>query len=251
MNEIYDTAIELAKGAGEITLQYFQSNVNVETKDDASPVTIADKSAEEFIREQIHKQYPDDGIVGEEHGVEASQSGRRWIIDPIDGTQSFIRDVPLYGTLIAVEWDGTIQVGVMRFPALDITIAAQVGKGCFQNGKPCRVSSNSSVEKAAVMVTSYPDLVKYQGQESVNCLLQFTNIQRTWGDCYGYNLVASGKVEAMMDPIVKVWDYAPLIPIIREAGGTITDIHGNESGELTSVLASNGQFHDKLVGLFQ
>lgn len=251
MNEILDTAVQFAKEAGDITLKYFQSNVNVETKEDQSPVTIADKSAEDYIREQINKRYPDDGIVGEEHGVETSQSGRRWIIDPIDGTQSFIRDVPLYGTLIAVEWDDAIQVGVMRFPALNITIAAQTGVGCFQNGKPCRVSTNSNVDTAAVMVTSYPDLVKYQGQEPVNRLLQFTNIQRTWGDCYGYNLVASGKVEAMLDPIVKLWDYAPLIPIIREAGGTITDIHGNDSGELTSIIASNGQFHDKLVELFQ
>jgi histidinol phosphatase-like enzyme (inositol monophosphatase family) len=251
MNEIFETAVQLAKEAGDITLKYFQSNVNVETKDDQSPVTIADKSAEEYIRAQIHQRFSDDGIVGEEHGVEVSKSGRRWIIDPIDGTQSFIRDVPLYGTLIAVEYDDAIQVGVMRFPALDITIAAQTGKGCFRNGVPCKVSSNSTIETAAVMTTSYPDLVKYQGVDSVNRLLQFTMIQRTWGDCYGYNLLAAGKVEAMIDPVVKLWDYAPLIPIIHEAGGKITDIQGNVSNEMTSVIASNGLFHDQLVGLFQ
>jgi len=250
MNDIYDIAVRLAKEAGDITLKHFQTDVQVITKDDQSPVTIADQKTEEYIRTEINKLFPDDGIVGEEHGVESSTSGRRWIIDPIDGTQSFIRDVPLYGTLIAVEWDNAIQVGVMRFPALDITIAAQTGKGCFQNGKPCRVSTVSDIASAAVMTTSYPDIIKYQGQEAVMRLLHFTRIQRTWGDCYGYNLVASGRVDAMVDPIVKLWDYAPLIPIIREAGGTITDIHGNPSGEFTSIIAGNGKFHGELVSIF-
>ncbi len=251
MSELYDIAIQLAEKAGNLTMEYFQANVNVETKDDASPVTIADQKAEECIRTELSKRFPDDGIVGEEHGVEESKSGRRWIIDPIDGTKSFIRDVPLYGTLIAVEWDGKMQVGVMRFPALNITIAAEVGNGCFQNGKPCRVSTTPAIEQAAIMLTSYKDFMNLWGQEAVLKLLQTSLMQRTWGDCYGYNLVASGKADAMMDPGVKIWDVAPLIPIIREAGGKITDLHGNESEYLTSVIASNGLFHEELIALFR
>ena len=215
------------------------------------PVTIADQKAEELIRNKLAQLFPDDGIIGEEHGEEESKSGRRWIIDPIDGTKSFIRDVPLYGTLIAVEWEGSIQVGVMRFPALGITIAAETGKGCFQNGKPCRVSTTSSIDQAAIMVTSYKDLLNYQGENAVVNLIHTSQLQRTWGDCFGYNLVASGKADAMMDPIVKIWDVAPLFPIIREAGGKITDVQGNESDNLTSVIASNGLIHDQMIALFQ
>ena len=250
MKELLEWTKHLAEQAGDLTLRYFQTELAVEAKADQSPVTIADKSAEEFLRHEIEARFPDDGIVGEEFGVKEGRSGRRWIVDPIDGTKSFIRGVPLYGTMIAVEVEGISRVGVIRFPPLGITLSAASGLGCHANGARCQVSTTSTLAQASVMVTALNDMVKYLGEASLLRLLQRSSMQRTWGDCYGYLLVAGGHADAIIDPIMQIWDVAPLIPIIQEAGGTITNTLG-ETDHLSHVVASNGIVHEEILEIFR
>ncbi|RJP18374.1 MAG: inositol monophosphatase family protein [Candidatus Omnitrophota bacterium] len=252
MKELLDFAVELAERAGEITLEYFRKDIQVEIKPDHSPVTIADRLAEEMIRREIEKRFPQDGILGEEFGEKAGTSGYRWILDPIDGTKSFIRGIAMYGAMIAVEKDGESRIGVIRFPPSRETVSALRGHGCFCNGERCKVSDVDSPAQAMIVASSFNDIIKHQSEASLLRLLKETGLQRTWGDCYGYYLVADGRVEAAIDARMHVWDVAPFLPIIEEAGGRVTDVYGNEpSLAMTSMLASNGKIHDTLVSFFR
>lgn len=251
VNERYEFARDIARRAGEITLKYFQTGVQVEIKDDSSPVTAADRAAEEFLRGEIEKHCPGDGIIGEEFGAIESRTGRTWILDPIDGTKSFIHGVPLYGTLVALEEGGTSRIGVIRLPPLDITLSAMEGAGCFENGRRCHVSQTPRFADATVVSSSFGDIILHQGEPALIRLMTLSKIQRTWGDCYGYYMLATGRADAAVDAVVQVWDVAPLIPIVREAGGTITDTNGNEGLSIGSVAASNGILHPALLRVFQ
>lgn len=243
MKELYEFAVNLAERAGEITLKYFRTDLKVESKSDQSPVTIADRQAEEFIRSEIEKRFPDDAILGEEFGEKPGRSGRRWILDPIDGTKTFIRGVAMYGTMIAVEDAGRAVVGVIRYPPNNETIGAYSGGGCFYNGARCRVSQTANLKEAAALTTAPDNFIKYIGQDALLRLFARTGLQRTWGDCYGYMLVATGRADIMIDPIVSIWDAAALIPIITEAGGRITDRAGREGLGISDVVATNGALH--------
>jgi histidinol-phosphatase len=221
-----EVARNAAAAAGAITLEYFGRGVAVERKADSSPVTIADRRAEESLRRTLEEAFPDDGLLGEEFGEKPGTSGRRWIVDPIDGTQSFIRGVPLYGVLIGLEEEGRPVVGVMGLPALGLTYWAARGGGAFRNREPIRVSAVTRLADATVVSSdakpqNFGD--KYGRFEN---LLRAAAFYRGWGDCYGYGLVAGGQADVMIDPIVSPWDVCAILPIVEEAGGRFVDWSG-------------------------
>lgn len=258
---ILDFAIEAAWVAGKVTLRHFQTGVEPEWKRDHSPVTIADREAEAVLRARIERTYPGDGIVGEELGIVRAGAPRRWILDPIDGTRSFVRGVPLYGVLIGVEegdpaGDAEVIAGVIHFPALGETVAACRGGGCWWNGRRCRVSTVDRLEEAALLMTdairSGPDRAGDRGrpgsaavsdatgwEEGWRALAREAGLVRGWSDCYGHALVATGRAEAMIDPQMSVWDAAALLPVIEEAGGVCTDLSGRRTIRGGSLISTN------------
>ncbi len=234
--------------AGTITLKHFGKLTDVEMKSDDTPVTIADRQSEEYIRSEIQAKYPSHSIMGEEFKEKQTDSEFRWIIDPIDGTQSFIRGVPFYAVLLALEYQGRPIVGVIHIPPLNETVSAAKGVGCYYNGRPCHVSKTEGLSKAWVQVTDYADL-KRRRPEFTNRLLGKSYSCRTWGDAYGYLLVATGRSDVMIDPIMALWDIAPLEPIITEAGGVFTDLDGNSTAMGESSLAANKNLHKEILEL--
>jgi myo-inositol-1(or 4)-monophosphatase len=230
---------ETAYLAGRLTLGYFQSSLSVDFKQDNSPVTIADRKAEELIRSRIERAYPGDAIIGEEYGLKESQgASRRWIIDPIDGTKSFMRGVPLYGVLLGLEIEGKVEAGAAYFPALDEMIAAATGLGCWWNGRPARVSPVSDLKQAYFSTTTIRNFEKYGRQDAFYRLAQRCYYQTGWSDAYGYMLVATGRVEIMLDPITSPWDCGPFPPILSEAGGFFGDWKGRVDSYANEALAT-------------
>ncbi len=245
--ELFHCAIDLAQRAGKITLEYFRSQIEVEVKHDHSPVTIADQKAEEFLRTEIEKQFPEDGILGEEFGEKKGNSGRRWILDPIDGTKTFIRGVAMYGTQIGIEQDGQSLIGVVRYPPNEITLAAMMNAGCFCNGERCAVSNQQSLSESTLLATAMDGILHRWGEEVLLQLLKQTGLQRTWGDCYGYYLLVTGRADIMIDPTMHRWDIAALYPIVHEAGGQATDHHGHRPHQADHLIATNGWLHQPLL----
>ena len=240
-----------AREAGQLTLKYFQTaEATPEFKGDDTPVTIADKEAEQLIRDRIESAYPGHEIVGEEFGESEGSGSHRWIIDPIDGTKSFMRGVPLYAVLLALEIDGVVEVGCAYFPALDEMVSGATGIGAFWNGKPCAVSSESQLDRAVCshIDTAYIDRA---GQaEPWKRLQQAVYYNAGWCDAYGYLLVATGRVEVMVDPVMAVWDCGPFPPIIKEAGGYFGDWKGNEGKiDAGEALATNAILKDEVVAI--
>ena len=225
-----DFAIKTAYAAGRLTLGFFQNDVRPDFKADDTPVTVADRKAEELIRSRIEKRYPDHTIIGEEHGTKTGDNSEfRWIIDPIDGTKAFIRGVPLYAVLLGLEIEGRCEVGVVNFPALKDMIYAATDQGCYWNGRRTHVAQTSSLERS---------FVGFTGAESFKPAGRFAAWQRFleksycsvgWSDAYGHALVATGRMEIMLDPVLNPYDCAPFPPIMREAGGYFGDWSGNET----------------------
>lgn len=243
---LVEEAAELARRAGALTLNWFkQTALRVESKTDGSPVTEADREAELFLRTQLAERFPEDGVVGEEHGASAGRSGRTWYIDPIDGTESFIRRIPLYSTLLAMRDEHGMAVGVINLPALGRTVAAGRGQGCFLDGARTRVSDRAGLEGALLTTTGF-DLLQGEAAER---LRRSPMKIRGWGDGYGYALVAAGMAEAMYDPIAAPWDLAPMEVIIPEAGGVFTDRNGVSDFRAGSGLAANGILHPQILDL--
>jgi histidinol phosphatase-like enzyme (inositol monophosphatase family) len=248
----YEWAVQIARQAGRHTLQYFQHpDLAVELKSDASPVTIADRQAEQLLRERIAERFPGDAILGEEFGEQGGTSGYRWILDPIDGTKSFVHGVPLYGTLVAVEHEQRSVIGVIYLPPLDECVHAAVGKGAWHERgtsppQPARVSSTAKL-KDGLLLASEIRFPTPERQQTLLELAKAARINRTWGDCYGYLLVATGRAEVMLDPIMGLWDIAPLQPILEEAGGTLTDWQGNPTIYSAEAIATNGQVLDEVL----
>ena len=237
--DLLDFAVEVAWRGGRATLAHYQTGVVVDTKSDDTPVTAADRAAERVMRELIELRYPHDAIIGEEEGATRADAARRWIIDPIDGTRTFVRGVPLYGVLLAVEADDDAVVGVMHFPALAETVCAARGIGCWWNGRRAVVSDVTHLEQALVLTTDVENIERYQGSSGWNRVRAHAGLSRTWGDCYGYALVATGRAEAMLDPVMSLWDTAALAPIIEEAGGVFTDWSGTRGYRGGSAVATN------------
>lgn len=247
LRDLLEFAVDLSEKAGEITLRYFQGHLAVETKPDASPVTIADREAETYIRQTIESRFPHDGLIGEEFGERRADARRRWIIDPIDGTFSFVHGVPLYGVLIGVEQEGEPLLGVIRLPALNETVAAARGEGCHWRGQRAQVSNTSHISDATCLTTDLK-FDAYPAQSAgLNRLVEATGGARTWGDCYGYVLVATGRADIMIDPLMHVWDCAALLPIVEEANGRFTDWRGQRTIRGGNAVASNGLLHDQVL----
>jgi myo-inositol-1(or 4)-monophosphatase len=238
-----DFAIETAYLAGRLTLGYYQAGVRPDMKADDSPVTIADRQAEELIRRRIEQRYPRHAIVGEEFGITESEgSTHRWFVDPIDGTKSFVRGVPLYAVLIGLEIEGVVEAGVVYFPALDERIAAATGEGCWWNGRRARVSEVATLADATVAYTDVANFAQYGRGDAWARIQQVTAYRAGWGDAYAHSLVATGRVELALDPIMNAWDCGPFPPILAEAGGYFGDwqgrvtIHGGEAMATTQTL---------------
>jgi len=228
-----ELAVEMARQASDLILKYYQSDgLAVELKGDASPVTIADRGAEEQIRETLKQHYPQDGVLGEEFPEKPSENGFRWILDPIDGTKPFVHGVPLFGTLIALEHDGKAIMGVCRFPALDEVVYAAQGEGTWwQRGtetpKQTYIDDIDDFSDATFCITEYATWQQTQSQDALGTLVSRCKITRGWGDCYGHALVATGRAHLMVDPVMSPWDAAALVPIVLEAGGCWMDWKGN------------------------
>lgn len=247
LNELLEFSIELARGAGDITLKYFRKAPETSTKSDGSYVTVADREAEAYLRRQIAERFPDDGVLGEEEGEHRGRSGRRWILDPIDGTFAFVHGVPFYGVLIALEIDAEMNVGVINIPALNEIVAAAKGCGCFLNGTPTRVSNIDKLEDALLLSTDFNACARYGFEQAAKTLQARALTSRTWGDCYGYVLVATGRAEVMLDPVMNLWDFAPMLPILEEAGGTFTDWRGEKPAHGGNSIATNGALFDEVM----
>ena len=223
-----DFATQSAYEAGRLTLGYFGTGTaRPELKADDTPVTVADREAEKLIRGRIEARYPKHAILGEEYG-ETTGSEHRWILDPIDGTKSFVRGVPLYGVLIGLEIDGVCKVGAAYFPAIDEMVCAATGEGCYLNGRRTNVSTRSLAQGIA----SFTDAASF-GEHGRGAawerVLSTAGSTRGWSDAYGHALVATGRAELMLDPIMNPWDCGPFPPILREAGGFFGDWSGNET----------------------
>jgi histidinol phosphatase-like enzyme (inositol monophosphatase family) len=232
-------AAELAGIAAENAMRYYRTAIDAETKSDGSPVTAADKSSERLVREWIELRFPSDGILGEEFGAHNVNARRRWIVDPIDGTKAFIRGVPFWGSLVAVVEGETVIAGAASFPALGETLIAGRGEGCWWNDAKCSVSTVDRMSNATVLTTDLAFRNDGAKQKGWLALAERAANSRTWGDCVGYLLVATGRAEVMTDPIVSEWDVAALMPAIVEAGGVFTDWDGNTTAFGKSAVATN------------
>jgi histidinol-phosphatase len=251
LDELLDLALAVAREAGEVALRYFTRDVQVEVKSDQTPVTIADREGERLLRARIEERFPGHGIVGEEFGVVRAHAPYRWILDPIDGTQSFIHGVPLWGVMVGVEKDREPILGVVHFPALKETVWARVGGGAWWNGKRASVSRVARLEEAALLTT---DLRLFKDQKlraAFDRLRARVTFDRTWGDCYGHILVATGRADIMLDPILSEWDACALLPILEEAGGRFSDWQGARTIRGGNAISTNRLLFDAVISVVQ
>jgi len=247
-------ALDFARQAGSATLPLFSRwkdrvALGLETKPDGTPVTKADRDAESLIRGRIEASFPGDGVLGEEWGERQGTSGFRWVLDPIDGTASFIRGIPLFGTMIGIEFDGRAVAGVIECPALDERVWGGLGiPSLHQLGDgtpvPARVSRIATLGDACVSSTS-PQYFSAAGiADRFPILERHFGVVRGWSDCYGFVLLATGRIEAVIEPSVKIWDVCAALPIVEAAGGRLTDFEGAVAVNTGSVLATNGVLHE-------
>jgi histidinol phosphatase-like enzyme (inositol monophosphatase family) len=250
-----ELALTAAREAGQITLEYFRrDDLVVDLKSDDTPVTAADRRAEEHLRSRIAETFAEDAILGEELPDRPGSSGFRWILDPIDGTKSFIHGVPLYGTLIGIEHEGEPVLGVIRIPALDECVYAATGQGAWylhgnEPPRPAKVSQCGTLAKGLFLTSEVATFDTAGRRDAYERLQAAARLSRSWGDCYGYLMVATGRAEVMVDPIVAVWDLAPLLPILEEAGGTFTDWQGRRTIHSGQAIATNGKVFEEVLGL--
>jgi len=248
MDRRLEVAIAAAKAAGQVALRYFRTELQVERKSDMSPVTIADREAEQRAIAVLREAFPQHGILGEESGAQGG-AGPKWIIDPIDGTKSFIRGIPFFATLIALEEEGEITTGAVYAPALDDLLYAQRGQGAFDRQGRLQVSRVDSVRRS-MLVFGGAGVLRSSGYwPAYERLVDASGRQRAYGDYFGYTFIARGQAEAMIDVDLKPWDLAALKIIIEEAGGRFTDFSGRATPYGGSAIASNGLVHDEIRAL--
>lgn len=241
--DLLSAVAEAARVAGRIALGHFKNNISVEIKPDGSPVTAADREAERAVRDWLGARFPQDGILGEEFG-ESAGTGRVWYVDPIDGTKSFVRGAPLWGSMVAVAEGSQVLAGAIFCPAVDELVAAARGQGCFLNGSRCHVSSCATLAESTILATSELFLANPERAPRWSALGARVAVARTWGDCYGYVQVATGRAELMVDDRLSPWDTASLIPIIQEAGGVFSDWRGRAGLDGGDAIASNALLAD-------
>lgn len=256
----FHLAKSIAKSAGRKTLDYFQTDrFEVIRKGDGSPLTVADQETERFLRDEIAKNFPDDEIMGEEFGHTPGDSGFKWVLDPIDGTRSFIHGVPLYGTMVAVIDQRDMKspkavIGAIHIPGLNEGIYASTGQGAWHyqgDAEPVRasVSDNKSLADSIFVTTGMETFFERDAADKFVDLSRAVEFSRTWGDVYGYLLVATGRAEAMVDPALNIWDAAAVQPIIEEAGGIFTDWKNRPTFDGGDAIGSNGQFHQQILDI--
>jgi histidinol-phosphatase len=251
MREWLAFALEACDAADAIARRHFRRDLDVERKPDRSFVTVADQGIEREIRSRIRSRYPDHGLVGEEYGTEAGDATSRWYIDPIDGTHNFIRGIPLFGTLLAVEHEGELQVGVISAPAMHERWYAWRGGGAWNAGRDgtrrIRVSRVARLEDAQLLYGSGRDNVASGLMPGFDALIAAAWRERGFGDFWGYALVAEGAAEAMLETGMNSWDLAAPQVLIEEAGGRVTDVDGQRRIDAPSFVGSNGRLHDEIL----
>jgi len=231
---------EVARLTGQVALAHYRTRLDIETKRDGSPVTVADRAAEETARAWIATRFPGDAVLGEEFGANGDQNARRWLIDPIDGTKTFVRGVPLWGTLIAVVRGDEVLAGAVNCPAVDEMVVAAVGEGCWWNDARTFVSRETELSRSTVLSTGVHFVGQPDRQARWLAIASAAAVARTWGDCYGYLLVATGRAELMVDNLMSPWDAAALVPVVREAGGEFSDWNGRVTPFGSGSMATNG-----------
>jgi myo-inositol-1(or 4)-monophosphatase len=246
LSEFKKFSHELAVQSAGIIKKYFRKNINVESKSDSSPVTVADKKAEEKMRELISRRYPEHGIIGEEFGRVNEKAEYVWVLDPIDGTKSFICGAFSFGTLIALLQNGNPILGVYNHPILNDFLIGD-NETTKINNVDTAIYERKSLSDAVLLTTDHLSIEKYQNIEKFNKLIKKVKLYRNWGDCYGYYLLATGYADIMIDPIMSPWDSLALIPIIRGAGGTITDYQGNDPVKGNSIIAASSSIHSVVI----
>lgn len=249
-DRVLAVAIEAARAAGEAALKYYRGGFDIVLKADDTPVTQADREAEAIIRETIAKAFPDHGFLGEEFGAEGSTEVR-WIIDPIDGTMNFVRRIPFWAVLIALEEHGAVTAGVMLNPVTGDLYSARRGGGAFANGERVRVSDIADVARSQFLHAGLRLVRETPYWEGFVRLIDGSYRQRGFGDYYGYGLVAEGKAEIYAESDVKAWDLAAAKIIVEEAGGRFTDLAGHDTVYGGNALATNGRMHDEALALLQ
>lgn len=251
VEQLHNAAIEIAQIGGDNTLKYFHQDVKVERKLDASPVTIADRETESLMRKEIEKRFPGHGILGEEHGQINPGSEVQWILDPIDGTKSFIHGVPFYTTLVGILYKNEPISGVVFAPALDELCEAARSKGVRFNGEPCAVRSCKSLQEATFLTTDVTTAREVDLERALQKLLAKTRMHRTWGDAYGHMMVATGRADIMFDPILNIWDVAPLLTIMQEAGGIFCDVEGHETIQSGNGISCSRELINEVLKQFK
>lgn len=243
--------VELAQASGDFIRPYFASSgLQVEMKHDQTPVTIADRGAEALMRDLIAQRFPSHGVIGEEYGESNADAEFVWVLDPVDGTKAFATGCPLFGTLIALQYQGRPVLGAIHQPVLGQLLLGD-GLETTLNGQPVRTRSCGRIEDATLLCTDLLDVERHQNGPAFAAAIQRARLVRTWGDCYGYLLVASGWADVMCDPEMKPWDIAALVPVIQGAGGVITDWQGGDAVGATSTIASgNPALHQLVLSAF-
>jgi histidinol-phosphatase len=247
MTLLLEAVAEVARITGDTALRYFRTGVAVESKRDGTPVTVADRAAEEIARDWLRARFPDDGILGEELGEERPEARRRWVLDPIDGTKTFVRGVPLWGSLVALHEGETVLAGAIYCPAVGELVTAALGAGCWWNGNRCTVSAIGDLTPATIVTTDERFVGHPRRGAMWRELAERVSVSRSWGDCYGYLLVATGRAELMTDPVLSPWDAAALLPVITEAGGVYTDWRGRRTAfGGAGVIATNALLAEEI-----
>jgi histidinol phosphatase-like enzyme (inositol monophosphatase family) len=238
---------ELVRRSGEVILPYFaRHDVAVERKADETPVTIADRSAEEVMRALIHERYPEHGIIGEEFGNENIGAEFVWVLDPIDGTKAFATACPLFGTLIALRHNGKPVLGAIHLPVLRQLMIGD-GAETTLNGTPVRVRAAERIGDATMLISDFLSVEQYRDPVGYDRLTRSVRLLRTWGDCFGYVQLASGWADIVVDPVMEVWDIQALIPIVRGAGGVITSWEGGDPVDARSIVAASPSLHGSVM----
>jgi histidinol-phosphatase len=247
----YNLAVEAARRAGDLARTHYESTFEIELKPDSSPVTVADKGAEKLIRDLVTAAFPSDGFLGEEFGNQEGSSGFRWVIDPIDGTKSFIRHVPIWATLIGLEYRGEQIGGVVYVPVFGMTYRALRGDGAYLNDRRIRVSDVSKLADSSLCYSSMGWFTRAGKEDVFHTLYRQTKRQRGHGDFYGFVLVAEGAADIMVEHGVNPWDVAATKAIVEEAGGRFTDWTDTPTIHTPDVLATNGKLHADALSILR
>ena len=249
LQEIIDTACDIAERASEIALSYFRQAILIEMKENMTPVTIADKKTEEMIRKELTLAFPGFGICGEEFGEEGADAELVWTVDPIDGTRSFIKGIPLFGTLLGLMQHGEPIGGVMILPALRESYMAAKGMGTFCNGHQLHVSQKAAIESAFISVGDTDCFEASNTTRTLSNIIAKAELVRGYTDCFGHSLVLRGGIDAMIDPVVNLWDIAPLACLVKEAGGEYYSFSGETTIRAGNFITSGAPLKPEILSL--